>query len=300
MQHITYIWESLRPTQWSKNVFIFAGILFSQHFFEISMLAKVFAAFIVFCLLSGAVYTLNDIADLEQDRRHPIKRRRPLASGRLRVRTGAAAAVLIGIAALVVSYFLSTAFFKVSLMYVALQIAYSFFLKRIVILDVFSIASGFVLRVVAGALVVDVMISSWLIICTILLSLFLGFCKRRHELVLIGDEAPNQRQVLGEYSPRLLDQMIAVVTASTVVAYGLYTMSPETVTKFGTKNLVLTIPFVLYGIFRYLYLVYHTESGGDPAKTLISDLPIVVTVLLWAVFCGIVILFGESILKVIS
>jgi 4-hydroxybenzoate polyprenyltransferase len=186
------------------------------------------------------------------------------------------------------SYHLSGYLFIVVLAYFLLQMAYSFYLKHIVILDIFALASGFLLRVIAGAVVINVEISSWLLICTILLSLFLGLSKRRYELVVIGENAQNHRKVLGEYSPYLLDQMISVVTASTVVAYSLYTMSDETIEKFGTKHLIFTIPFVLYGIFRYLYLIHKKEAGGNPENTLVTDRPLMIAVLLWAVTVGII------------
>jgi len=281
MAQAAHILRTLRPRQWTKNLFVFAGILFSQNLCDPVMLAKAIGAFVAFCALSGAVYAINDVADLEEDRSHPIKRARPVASGRLKVSSALRLAIFLALAALAGSYLLRSGFFEVAIAYFTLQLAYTFLLKRVVILDVFAIAAGFVLRVVGGAVVIDVRISSWLIICTILLSLFLGFCKRRHELVMVGDNSGNQRKVLSEYSPHLLDQMIAVVTASTLIAYTLYTMSQVTIAKFGTENLIFTIPFVLYGIFRYLYLVHQKGKGGSPERTLLNDLPLVVDLLLW-------------------
>ena len=273
--------ESLRPRQWTKNLFVFAGLLFSQNILNPPLLLRAVFAFFIFCILSGCVYILNDIFDLEQDKRHKVKSRRPLASGRLKIpHTILALAVMIPLL-LAASYPLGLSFFLVTLGYLLLQAAYCFWLKHVVILDVFVIACGFVLRVVAGAVVIDVEISSWLIICTILLALFLGLSKRRHELMLLEEKAENHRKVLGEYSPYLLDQMISVVTASTVVAYALYTMSPETIGKFGTKNLIFTVPFVLYGIFRYLYLIHQTEAGGSPERILVTDKPLLIDIFLW-------------------
>lgn len=277
------IWKSLRPKQWTKNLFIFAGILFSQNILDFPLLIRAVLAFIIFCFLSGSMYILNDILDLEQDKRHKGKSQRPLASGKLKIHHALfTLAVLIPLL-LVASYFLGLSFFVVSLGYLLLQTAYCFWLKHVIILDVFAIAAGFVLRVVAGAVVIDVEISSWLIICTILLALFLGLSKRRHELVLLEQEAQDHRKVLGEYSSYLLDQMISVVTASTVVAYALYTMSGETIGKFGTENLIFTVPFVLYGIFRYLYLVHQTGAGGSPERVLVTDKPLLINVFLWIV-----------------
>jgi 4-hydroxybenzoate polyprenyltransferase len=191
-----------------------------------------------------------------------------------------------------ISYYLSLSFFFVVLAYFLLQLAYSFSLKHIVILDVFAIAFGFALRVVAGAVIINVEISSWLLICTILLALFLGFSKRRHELVVLEDGAQEHRKVLTDYSSYLLDQMISVVTASTVVSYALYTMSKETIEKFGTRNLIFTVPFVLYGIFRYLYLIHKKEEGGSPESILVTDKPLMVSILLWAIAVGIILYGG--------
>lgn len=285
------IWRSLRPGQWTKNLFIFAGILFSQNVFNSPLLLKVIFAFLVFCLLSGAVYIFNDLIDLEQDRRHPVKSQRPIAVGKLKIPYAILAFVLFSLFSLWMAYYLGLPFFLGALSYFLLQIVYSLFLKRMVVLDVFAIAFGFVLRVVAGAVVIDVEISSWLLICTILLALLLGFSKRRHELVLLEEEAENHRRALTQYSPYLLDQMISVVTAGTVVAYVLYTMSEETIAKFGTKNLIFTVPFVLYGIFRYLYLVHRKGAGGNPEKILVTDKPLMINILLWVIAVG-VILYG--------
>ncbi|MHB9155996.1 MAG: decaprenyl-phosphate phosphoribosyltransferase [Endomicrobiales bacterium] len=282
------VFESLRPKQWTKNLFIFAGILFSQNFLDPAMLLPVVSAFFLFCLLSGSVYLVNDITDLPQDRNHPRKSKRPLASGRLSPAAAAAAAGALIVSSLIASSFLGLPFFLAAAGYLTLQLAYSFFLKHIVILDVFSIAAGFVLRVVAGALVIDVEISSWLIICTILLALFLGLSKRRHEIEMLMEGAQSHRKVLEDYSSYLLDQMIGVVTASTVVSYALYTTAPETVEKFGTKNLMFTIPFVLYGIFRYLYLIHKKGEGGSPENILVSDIPLLVDIFLWAAAAGII------------
>lgn len=283
MKTYVLILESLRPRQWTKNLFIFAGLLFSQNILNSPLLLKAILAFIIFCFLSGSMYILNDILDLEQDKRHKAKSQRPLASGKLKVPQAIMALAIFVPFLLGISYYLGLSFFLVALSYLLLQIAYSFFLKHMVILDVFAIACGFVLRVVAGALVINVEISSWLIICTILLALFLGLSKRRHELQLLEEGAQNHRKVLGQYSPYLLDQMISVVTASTVVAYALYTMSAETIRKFDTANLIFTVPFVLYGIFRYLYLIHQTGAGGSPEHVLVTDKPLLIDILLWVI-----------------
>jgi 4-hydroxybenzoate polyprenyltransferase len=288
MKTILLILQSMRPKQWTKNLLIFAAILFSQNLLIVSMLLKVLAAFAVFSVLSGAIYLLNDLFDLNRDKAHPVKRNRPLASGSLPVPIAVASFVLLSVASLNASFSLGTPFFLIAAGYFILQFAYSIYLKHVVILDVFAIASGFVLRVLAGAVVINVEISSWLIICTTLLSLFLGLSKRRHEIESLDKEAQHHRKVLEEYSPYLLDQMIGVVTASTVVSYMLYTVSEETVLKFGTKNLIFTVPFVLYGIFRYLYLVHKRGEGGNPENILVGDKPLLLDIFLWALTAGII------------
>jgi 4-hydroxybenzoate polyprenyltransferase len=274
---------SLRPEQWTKNALVFAGLGFGMHLFDPAAVARTVLAFIVFCGLSGVVYLLNDVADCEADRRHPLKALRPIACGELPPRTAITAAAVITAGGLGVAFWLSVPFGIVSAVYVTLLAAYSKRLKHVVILDVMTLAIGFVLRAVAGAVVINVAISHWLLVCTILLALFLALSKRRHELVLLANGAVEHRRILGEYSPYLLDQMIGVVTASTLIAYIFYTISPETQQKFGTDLLGLTIPFPLYGIFRYLYLVHQRDGGGSPTTMLLTDRPLLVCVALWAI-----------------
>jgi len=279
---------SFRPKQWTKNLFIFAGILFSQNLFDLQLLLKAIAAYFIFCALSGAMYIINDIADLERDRKHPVKSRRPIASGRLSSRHALVAAIITLPLSLGLAHFLEPSFFLVSLGYFVLQLAYSLGLKHVAVLEVCAIAGGFVLRVVGGAVVIAVEISPWLLVCTSLLSLFLALNKRRHELVSLGDEAQAHRRVLAEYTTSFLDKMIAAVSALTVLAYALYTVSGRTVAVFGTKNLVYTFPFVLFGILRYLYLVHRKGEGGRPENMLVSDAPLLVNVFLWVVAVGII------------
>jgi 4-hydroxybenzoate polyprenyltransferase len=280
---------SLRPRQWIKNLFIFAGILFSRHLFNPTYLGPVATAFLVFCMLSGAVYLLNDVLDIEKDKHHPLKSKRPISAGLLSKNAALAAFCVLTVIALVISFGLGIPFFLTALGYFVLQTSYSTYLKKVVILDVFSIAAGFVLRVVAGAVVINVVISPWLIICTTLLALFLGLSKRRHEIETLGESGHNHRAVLQSYSTYLLDQMIGVVTASAVVCYALYTVAPETVARFNTRNLLFTIPFVLYGIFRYLFLIHKKGEGGNPETILTSDLPLLINVVLWAATAGLII-----------
>lgn len=281
MSDLKYILLSMRPKQWVKNIFVFAGLIFSRHLFDIALLAKVSAGFIMFSLASSSIYIFNDIKDIEKDREHPEKCKRPLAAGHLQVTKAYLASALLAMISLVVSFLLESNFFLIIVAYLIMNTAYSLKIKQIVILDVMCIAFGFVFRVLAGTTLAGVEPSDWLILCTITISLFLGFSKRRHELVLLDANANNHRTVLTEYSMTFLDQMISVATACTVIAYALYTISDETVARFGTKNLIFTIPFVIYGIYRYLYLTYHKQTSGNPTTSVLTDLPLFINGLLW-------------------
>ena len=271
-----------------KNSFVFAALLFGQRLGDGQAVMRAVAAFAIFCALSGAVYLINDLRDLEQDRLHPTKRRRPLAAGRLSPGVARTAAVLLGGGALATATLLPAGFAAYAGAYLALNLFYTYGLKKIVILDVLAVAAGFVLRAVAGAAVIPVEFSEWLVLCTLLLALFLGFGKRRQEITLLQATAAEHRLSLQEYSVQFLDQMIAVVLSATVVAYCFYTMSDEVAEKLETNALPLTIPFVLYGIFRYLYLIHHRQQGGNPAHTLLRDLPLLTDVALWALSVGLI------------
>jgi 4-hydroxybenzoate polyprenyltransferase len=276
------VWLSLRPHQWTKNLVVFAAPALSKHLFETGPFARTLLGFVVFCALSGTVYLLNDVADLERDRLHPNKRLRPIASGALSPRSALLIALGLGLGSLGASVVLGLQFALCAAVYLVLNVLYSLRLKEIVILDVLSISIGFVLRAVAGGVAVPVPVSDWLLVCTLLLALFLALAKRRHELVSLSTTAIGHRKILAEYSPYLLDQMISVVTASCLTAYAFYTMAPDTVQKYRTERLAWTIPFVLYGIFRYLYLVHQKEKGGSPTDILATDRPLLVNVALWA------------------
>jgi 4-hydroxybenzoate polyprenyltransferase len=273
---------SLRPQQWVKNGFVFAALIFSRNLTDWQRSSRVALAALVFCVISSAAYLLNDVLDAPEDRRHPVKRLRPVASGRLRARTAATVAALLALVALTGAWLLDWSLFLVVASYAAVNVLYSWVLKHVVLLDVFVIGAGFVFRVVGGGLVIHVEISSWLIVCTTLLALFLALSKRRHELVLLGADASSHRSILANYSPYFLDQLIAIVTASTVMSYALYTLSHDVQTKFPGKRLELTIPFVLFGIFRYLYLVHQNEEGGSPTRILFTDPVLLSVVLMWA------------------
>jgi len=284
-----YILSSLRIQQWIKNFFLFAALVFSGNLFRTDSLILTLIGVALFSLVSSGVYIINDLSDIERDKLHPVKSKRPLPSGKLPVPVAVVTAVVLLAAGLAGGFYHRPAFGAILLLYVVLNIAYSFKFKEMVILDVMTIAAGFVLRVVSGAVLIDVPISEWLIICTILLSLFLGFSKRRHELTILEGHADAHRSVLQHYSPYFLDQMIGIVTACTVMSYTLYTISPETVEKFGSKNLIWTLPFVLYGIFRYLYLIHKKEEGGNPTRLALTDTPLVLNMVVWIVTASIII-----------
>ena len=277
------LFQAMRPGQWSKNLLVFAGLIFSGRLFEVPLVLESLQAFAVFCLLSSSIYLINDIADREEDRRHPLKKYRPLASGELKVNVAVSASVILIVAALGRSIAMGFNFLLIAACYLLVNLLYNFILKRVVILDVMAIGFGFVLRVYAGTVAIDVSTSYWVVLCTFLLSLFLSFGKRRHELELLGERAAAHREVLAHYSPYFLDQMISIVTTSTLVTYMIYTVSDDTVAHVGSRNLIYTTPFVLYGIFRYLFLIHRRESGGDPALLLITDKSLGLAVLLWMV-----------------
>jgi 4-hydroxybenzoate polyprenyltransferase len=286
--------RSLRPRQWTKNLIVFFGLIFGERLLDPSAVAQAAMAFAVFCALSGVVYLINDIRDRDADRRHPVKSRRPIASGALSPAAAAGAAAALGLTAVVVAFVLSRAFGAVAIAYVALLSVYSAWLKHMVILDVLTLAGGFVLRAYAGVVVIQVEFSHWLLLLTLLSALFLALSKRRAELVTLAADASGHRRSLAEYSPYLLDQMIGVVTACTLLAYAFYTIDAETVRKFGTDRLLWTVPFPLYGIFRYLYLVHQREGGGDPSETLLTDRPIQLCVVLWGA-AVLLILYGPGV-----
>ncbi len=272
---------AMRPHQWTKNLFVLAALVFSKHLFDPTYAVDSGIAFGLFCLLSGAVYIFNDIRDLENDRQHPEKRHRPIASGRLSIPVAAAAALLIGLAVCWAAFRLDFRFGWVALAYAVLNLGYSVYLKHVVILDVMIVASGFLLRAIGGAFAIDVEISSWFILCTMLLALFLGFVKRRQELILLESDAANHRRILEDYSPQFLDQTIAIVTSGALVSYALYTMSSDVMQKLGTKHLNFTVPFVIYGLLRYLYLVYKKGQGGNPSSTILGDPSLLINGGLW-------------------
>ena len=274
------LFKTMRPKQWPKNVFIFTALVFVEELFTPVPLFRTMAAFILFCLMSSAVYLINDVVDIEKDRQHPTKRLRPLPSGQLKPSVAIAAGVVIPLITLPLSFLLDRYFGLVALAYFLTMTVYSFVFKNIVILDVLTVAAGFVLRAVAGAVVISVPISPWLYVCTTLLALFIGINRRRHELILLAENANEHRASLNEYTLPLLDQMTAVVTSATIIAYSLYTFSAPNLPP--NHAMMLTIPFVLYGLFRYLYLIHVEGKGGTPEEIFLSDLPMMIALGLWA------------------
>jgi len=273
--------RSLRIRQWSKNSVVFAALIFALELFDPASVLRAFQAFGVFCVLASGVYLLNDVFDLPNDRVHPTKRLRPVAAGEVPVALAALFGAALALGGIAMAWVMAPGFGAVAVTYIVSNLLYSAWLKKIVIVDVMVISMGFVLRAVAGGIAIEVEVSEWLILCTILLSLFLALCKRRQELALL-EHAVQHRTILKEYSVEMVDQMITIVTAATLIAYFSYTLSPEVHAKLHTGNLYLTVPFVIYGLFRYLYLVHRREMGGSPTEALFSDLPLLLNIVLWA------------------
>lgn len=273
--------RAMRPLQWTKNSLVFAALVFANQAFHIEPILRTVAAALIFCCVSSGVYLINDIRDAEQDRIHPKKRHRPIAAGELSAGSAMTIAVALLIASVIGAFAVRPAFAGVIAGYVALMVAYSYGLKRIVIVDVFAIAAGFVLRAVGGAVAISVPISPWLYVCTMLGALFIGFSKRRNELATLEHAAGQHRSNLDDYSLPMLDQIIAIVSSATVMTYSLYTFDAETVPK--SHAMMLTIPFVLYAIFRYLHLVYRRQLGGSPEVVLFTDKPLFACIVGWGV-----------------
>jgi 4-hydroxybenzoate polyprenyltransferase len=280
---------AVRPRQWPKNLLLFGGLFFTQGFKDIDLTLRALAGFGIFCALAGAVYLLNDVRDKDQDAVHPEKRLRPVAAGELSTGAALAAAAVLALIAGVASVALGRTFAFVGLAYLVLQAAYSYGLKNIVILDVFLLATGFVLRALAGAVVINVTFSPWLFLCTMMLALFLGFGKRRHELVTLVDFG-SHRPALLQYTPALLDQAVGLSATASVLSYALYTI--ESSTGKGHRLLMCTIPFVMYGVLRYLYHLYANREGGSPERILFTDIHIAVTLLLWVIGCVLAMILG--------
>ena len=277
---LSYI-RLIRPHHWIKNGFVLAPLIFAGKLLDLPSLTLGLLAFASFCLVSSGVYAFNDVFDRKSDQNHPTKKNRPVASGEVPVMQ----AVLLGAGLIVTGILGAIAIGKVFLLwelfYLLLQLGYNMVFRAIVLLDILVVAMGFVIRAVAGSEAISVVISPWLILCSLLIALFLGFAKRRQEIVLMGEAAGEHRSILSHYSVPLLDQLIGIVTASTIVSYAIYTLTPEVTERLGSQYMVLTLPFVIYGIFRYLYLMHVHAKGGSPTKDLLTDLPLLLSVMLW-------------------
>jgi len=279
----------MRPRQWSKNVFVFAGIVFAGRLFEVRAELRVLAVFAVFCAAASAVYLANDVADRDSDAHHPQKRMRAVASGRLSPRAAGVASMLLALVALAGAAALNRGTLAITAGYLASTLAYSFGLKRVYLLDVMIVAAGFVLRAAVGAAAIDAEISPWLLVCSFLLALFLALGKRRAELVLLGEEAETHRSALGEYNVSLVDSWLTALCGAAIVSYALYTQSPRTVEHFGTTNLLYTVPFVIYALFRYQHHVVRQDAGGDPGSLLLQDRGLWLALIGWALTAALVI-----------
>ena len=273
--------RAMRPQQWVKNLFVLAPVVFAHRLADPALLSRALLALAAFCAGSSSIYLLNDVRDREADRNHPLKQKRPIAAGAVSVATAVVVALLLAAGALAAAAALGRTTLALLLAFLLLNTLYTLHLKHVVILDVMVLAIGYLLRVEAGAAAVGVAVSTWLLLCTLFVAVFLGFSKRRHELLLLADRAPDQRRVLSHYSPVFLDQMISVVTASTVICYALYAMAEESVAKHG-RGLVYSVPFVLFGIFRYLYLCYQRPGHANPTEEVLTDAPFLVNFALWA------------------
>jgi len=281
MNRVADFVQLMRPHQWIKNVFVFTGFIFIHAWDDFALLQRVVMSAAGFCLMSSGIYILNDIVDREQDRRHPRKKNRPLAAGRVSVSAAGALGVFLTMASLGLAFRVSQATFLMLLAYGLMNVLYSFHLKHRVLLDVFVIAAGFMLRILVGTLGVGIPPSQWLVLCGIMITLFLGFSKRRAEIITMGEGESNHRSVLKHYSPVFLDQMIGITATGAIMSYSLYTMSPDTIRIHGTENLIYTVPIVIYGVFRYIYLLHHRHGGTDTAHDIVRDPWLVLTLVAW-------------------
>jgi 4-hydroxybenzoate polyprenyltransferase len=282
LQPVIGLIRTMRPRQWTKNVIIYAGLVFDGQLLMLNSLLRVTAAFVLLCLVASTIYIINDLVDIEADRQHPRKKKRPLPSGQLSPRTAVAAAVLIPLLSMAAAVYLSPQFAVVLILYFVIHVLYSFWLKNIVIIDIMAITAGFVLRVAAGVVVVQVAnFSPWLYACTGLLALFLAIGKRRQELILLAENAQNVRVTYKDYNLALLDEMLRLVMTGTFVAYLLYTVESQTIMVANTNLALITVPFVLYGLFRYMYLIYVRNEGSAPDELLLQDRPLLASIVLW-------------------
>jgi len=288
-QNLRGLLIEMRPQEWAKNLLVFSGVIFSRSLTDINNLWLSCLGFAVFCAAASGIYIFNDLCDLKADRAHPIKRNRPIASGMLRLNAARAAMLVLFAIATAGSLALGHGFAIIIAIYLVTCLAYSLRLKDVVILDVILIASGFVLRAVSGAVLIGVDASVWMVLCTSMVALLVGFGKRRHELVLLEGSAEDHRRNLSEYSVDFLDSIMAICSGAALITYALYTRADETVARVGSNGMLITIPFVVYGIFRYLFLIQRRQAGGDPVQILFRDRPTLLNLLLWILTAGLVI-----------
>lgn len=289
------IWALIRPTHWIKNGFVVAPLLFSQQYKDPAQCVKILLAVVSFCAVSSAIYVFNDWRDRQEDRLHPQKKHRPLASGVITGREVMLLCAVLILVSMLSGWYLGGTFLLMVLLYLVINTAYSLGVKHIAILDVMTIAGGFVLRILAGSCAISVPPSHWLVLCTIMISMFLGFTKRRAELVAMESSGALTRKVLADYSVAFLDQVISMVTGATIICYALYTVDTRTLDVFGTRALLLTVPSVMYGLFRYIYLIYHLEKGQDPTSVLYRDIPTLINLLIWVMISALVVNYGSRI-----
>jgi 4-hydroxybenzoate polyprenyltransferase len=288
---LNYLFLSLRPTHWLKNILIFMPLLFAQELFIRNNVIYSLWSFFAFCATASSIYIFNDLLDKKSDSHHALKKTRPIASGKIPLSWAIVTIYFLSIVALVIAHYqINDRFLAIILIYYVLGVSYTLWLKHVVILDVLVISAFYLLRIFAGCVAIDVKMSYWIIICIALLAMFISFNKRRHEIKFLNDsKASLHREVLSKYDLPFIDQMISVVNAATLISYTLYTIDPETIARFGTSMLIVTVPFVYYGIFRYLYIVHHKDEGGDPVKTFLTDIPSIINGLLWFIMCVLII-----------
>jgi 4-hydroxybenzoate polyprenyltransferase len=288
------IGAALRPVQWIKNGFVVAPLLFSGMYTEAEACVKILGAVVSFCAVSSGIYILNDLCDIREDQQHPVKKNRPIARGAVGVNTAMIVMILLVLLGLGAGWRLGSDFLLMAVLYLGVSAAYSFGLKHVAILDVMIIAAGFVLRILAGSIAIGVPTSHWLVLCTIMISMFLGFTKRRAELVSVEGAGEHTRKVLQDYSVRFLDQVIPMVTAATIICYALYTVDTRTRNELGTRAMLLTVPSVIYGLFRYIYLIYHQQRGEDPTELIRRDAPTLINLIIWVVIAVAVVAKGRE------
>ncbi|HXD34513.1 MAG TPA: decaprenyl-phosphate phosphoribosyltransferase [Pyrinomonadaceae bacterium] len=283
MNRISDLWRLMRPRQWVKNSFVLTGILFANAWRDPELVKRVLLATAAFSLVASGVYIVNDLIDRPHDLNHPRKKQRPLAAQTVSVTAAVVLLIILWIAAFSLGFLVSRTVMTILLIYVVVNVAYSLHLKHVVILDVFIIASGFMLRILAGTVGVGIAPSQWLLLCGLMMALFLGFAKRRAELYAMTDDGPTHRRVLGHYQPVLLDNMIVVTATCVILTYSLYTMSPTTIQVHHTESLIYTVPFVIYGIFRYIYSLHRQNAGSDPALQIFRDPHLLLAIIGWLI-----------------